>query len=489
MHNGTPSTSDTATTSQATPELNRRRLPWLRSTLRKSQQEAVASATMTATSDNFLNAFAVYLHATSAQMSWLTAIPQLFGALSQLLSAWLGNHTRRKRLVVGAAIMQALVVLAMAMLAWYRGWFGQGSNLIGMLILLAVAYFVCLNLIQPHWRAWMGGIVPQRRRGVFFARRTRLTMVSSLLIFLLGGVLLNVSAEQNAAWIGFAVLFGVAAVGRMTSSYLLGRMHDPGNDNAASDTELVNSWRQVRQALRDPIFRHYSFFVAAMQGAVALSAPFFAVYQLRDLQFTYLQYSLNSIASVATQFALLNFWGRFADRFGNRAVMIISSCIIPAVPLLWMVHTNFYYLIVVQMISGFAWAGFTLCTANYLYDIRPHHTNFAFYAAIQSATSALCVFFGALLGGLVASYAPDIWVGIFNMQWGSALFLVFIVTAVLRIGVSVYYLPLLHEPQQRKRPDMLQIIFRISRLNAISGVALDWMSVTKNDSKKNIDQD
>src|SRR5690606_40139377 len=84
---------------------------WLRRTLRLSQQEAVASATMTATGDNFFNAFAIYLNATAVQMGWLTAIPQLFGALFQILSAWLGNYLPRKPLVVGTAIVQTGVVM------------------------------------------------------------------------------------------------------------------------------------------------------------------------------------------------------------------------------------------------------------------------------------------------------------------------------------------------------------------------------------------
>lgn len=469
----------TADTIAASQHHNRRRKSWLRKTLRRSQQEAVASAAMTATSDNFLNAFAVYLRASAVQMGWLTAIPQLFGAFSQLISAWIGNHIRRKPLVVVTAFVQALGVVGLAGLAWQRRG-GATAWQVQILIMLAVIYFVCLNIIQPHWRAWMGGVVPQRRRGVFFAKRTRLTMVSSLLVFIIGGVLLNQSAEQDSAWLGFAVLFAIAAAGRGVSGILLGRMHDPDSTQSTSDSDLIDTWHHVREALRDPTFRNYSFFVAAMQGAVALSAPFFAVYMLRDLHFTYLQYSLNSIASVATQFLLLSFWGRFSDSFGNRSVMILSSCIIPIVPLLWLVSPHPYYLILVQIISGFAWSGFTLSTANYLYDIRPHHTNFAFYAALQSATSALCVFSGALMGGFVASKAPAVWLDLLQLKnWGHALFLVFMVTSSLRICVAIFFLPRLHEPHRRRGSDIRQIIFRIARLNAISGVALDWMSVAK----------
>ncbi|HBF45653.1 MAG TPA: MFS transporter, partial [Shewanella frigidimarina] len=50
-------------------------MSWLRCTLRRSQQEAVASSTMTATSDNFFNAYAIFLGASLGQMGWVTGLP------------------------------------------------------------------------------------------------------------------------------------------------------------------------------------------------------------------------------------------------------------------------------------------------------------------------------------------------------------------------------------------------------------------------------
>lgn len=461
----------------------------LRKTLRCSHQEAVASATMTGTSDNFLNAFAIYLQASAMQLGWLTAIPQLFGALCQILSVWLGNHIARKPLAVVMAAVQSLFVSCMALLAIIYGLGGVVESRVNWLILLAIGYFACLNIIQPHWRAWMGSLVPQPRRGAFFATRSRLTMAASLLIFIGGGSVLSLSAASERTWIGFALLFGVAAGGRMVSSFLLSRMHDPEPDSAQNAMRLRDSWRHVRDSLRDPTFRNYSFFVACTQGAVALSAPFFAVYMLRDLEFTYLQYSINSIASIATQFVMLHFWGRFSDRFGNHLVMMISSCMIPIIPLLWLVSPDRNYLLLVQVISGVSWSGFTLSTANYLYDIRPHNTNFALYAAIQSGTSALLVFCGGLLGGYLGGHAPEIAMGISD-YWtpGSSLFIVFITTALLRMLVVAYFMPKLKEPKIRRRPRILEVIFRVARFNAISGVALDWVSVTRKSSSKDPDK-
>jgi len=455
----------------------------LRNSLRLSQKEAVASAAMTGTNDNFLNAFAISLQATAVQMGWLTALPQLFGAIWQIVSVWLGNHFQRRQLVVGVAALQSGVVAIMALLAVAYGFGELPDSRVFWLIALAVAYFSCINIIQPHWRAWMGSLVPAARRGVFFAARSRLTMSSSLLIFVSGGVVLSWSDASDRAWLGFAFLFGAAAVGRMISAVLLWRMHDPEPEASKSSMRLRDSWLHIGESLKDPTFRHYSFFVAGLQGAVAVSAPFFAVYMLRDLEFTYLQFSLNSIASVGTQFLMLRFWGRFSDRFGNHLVMIISSCMIPIIPLLWLVSPNHYYLLLVQVISGVFWSGFTLSTANYLYDIRPHQTNFALYAAVQSGTSALMVFCGGVLGGYLARHAPEIADGMASV-WrpGNDLFIVFMATALIRASVVIFFLPLLKEPQIRRRPQLLDVILRVARISSISGVVLDWMSVTRKGS-------
>lgn len=458
----------------------RNRTLWLRPTLRRSQQEAVASATMTATGDNFFNAFAIYLNASAVQMGWLTAIPQLFGALFQLLSAWLGNYLPRKPLVVVTAGIQATVVGLLSILALTRS-----ENSVAWLITLAVFYFSCMNFIQPQWRAWMGSIVPQRRRGVFFASRTRLTMIASLGIFVSGGALLSVSEQIGAVWLGFALLFAAAATGRGISARLLAQMHDPDpHPHPASRKGFLQSMQQLRESLKDKTFRDYSFFVAGMQGVVAISAPFFAVYMLRDLQFTYLEYSLNAIASILTQFLTLTFWGKFSDRFGNRIVMLLSSVLIPLLPILWMISPDFYYLLFVQMASGFLWSGFSLSTANYLYDIRPHKSDFAVYAAMQSALSASAVFCGAIIGGLIASAAPFIVdVVPFMDIMRSPLYLVFIASCVLRVGVAAWFIPRAVEPKVRKRPKFLQVIYRVSRFSSISGISLDWLSVTRRGQK------
>ena len=141
--------------------------PRLRKTLRHSQQEAVASGLMTATSDNFLNAFAIYLQASAVQLGWLTALPQLAGAIMQIVSIWLGGHIPRKPLVVGTAFLQSAIVAGMATVALPISAMFLPSDQVTLLIRLSIGYFDCINIVQPHWRAWMGASSPSKRAAPF----------------------------------------------------------------------------------------------------------------------------------------------------------------------------------------------------------------------------------------------------------------------------------------------------------------------------------
>ena len=469
------------TTEQPSSQQDNRRSArhtWLRATLRYSQKEALASSAMTTASDHFFNAFAIFIQASMNQLGLLTGFPQLFGALMQFVSVGMANFFCRKNIIVIGALVQACGLLAMAALAIIRPEHG-----VWLFIILAMLHHGLLNFVQPHWRAWMGNIVPPRRRGKFFASRSRITMLASLAVFLAGGALLNLMADVELVWLGFALLFLLAAVGRFYSARYLWLMHDP--QVQLPQKAVADNWHKWRIAWQDPVFRQYSLLVASMQSMVAISAPFFAVYMLNELHLTYLQFVLSGVASIATQFITLKFWGKFSDKFGNRLVMVITSAMLPMVPLLWLFSGDFTYILIIQALSGLGWSGFTLSTTNYLYDIRPHQSDFATYAAMQAGLSAALVFLGSLLGGLIASFAlPFADMSGLSTILASSIFVVFIASSIGRFAVFAYFIPRLQEPHIRRRPQMLDLVMRISRFNAITGVNFDWLTVSKKSKNK-----
>ncbi len=440
-----------------------------------SQKEAVASSAMTSACDNFMNAFALHLGATSIQMGFLTAFPQLLGSLMQLVSVWLGTFFTRRMLVLCTALLQTLLMSGFAVLA-----VKHRDDLAGDLIMLVIAYQCSSNLIQPQWRAWLGAMARQNQRGVFFAARTRLTMATSLAVFVIGGVVLTMGDIIGLAWIGFFLMFLAATVGRAFSCFYLFNMNDPVPQTVVPvSTQFYETFGIVREAFKDPVFRNYSYFVAGMQGAAAISAPFFAVYMLKVLNFSYFQYSMNLAAAIAAQFLMLRYWGRLSDKHGNRYIMLVCSAVLPALPVLWLFSANFYYLLVVQLLSGLAWSGFNLTTANYLYDIRPHHSNFATYASLQAIVTAAMVFAGGLAGGYLAALS-GLLVKLTPFSLGAGLFIVFLASGIVRAVMLFWFIPRAEEPRIRTHPQLFKLLYRIARYNS-NGVVLDWLTVTEKD--------
>jgi len=84
--------------------------PEVDNSLRHSVHDGVAYSVMSGAGETYLSAFAVFLHANTAQIGLLTSLPALIGSIAQLLSAWLGRRVRsRMHVILPCVVVQALV--------------------------------------------------------------------------------------------------------------------------------------------------------------------------------------------------------------------------------------------------------------------------------------------------------------------------------------------------------------------------------------------
>ncbi len=440
--------------------------------LRHSVRDAVAYSVMAGGAETYLSAFALFLHASASQVALVATVPPLVGAFFQFLSAWLGHRSgRRKPIIISGAALQALVWLPLLLLPV---WFPQQA--ITLLIACLILYHAGANLAAPLWVSLMGDLVAERKRGRFFARRTRLATVTSFVSLASAGAVLYGFTRQGHTLLGYGVVFVCAALARLVSVYHLARMHEPERQGPALPA-LRLSWSGLR-ALRQSSALRYSLFLVCMQFAVGIAAPFFAVYMLRDLQFNYVQFMANTGTAVLMQFLMLNTWGRISDIFGNRLILVTTGSMIPFLPLLWLVSDNFWYLVGVQVISGFAWAGFSLSSGNFLYDLIPSARRSA-AMAFHSVLVAIGVFLGGMLGALLAWVVPAEW-AFAGQQFTlpSVLLVVFAVSALLRLLVAAVFLPGLREVRQvRRTMSARELVFRVTRFNAFSGLLYEVVTM------------
>jgi MFS family permease len=453
--------------------------------LRHSLRDGVYFSAMIGSAESYFSAFAVFLKASTAQIGLLAALPPILASFSQLSSAWIGQALGAKRqgssvrrhIIVFGAVLQALTLIPLALLPMiYPQW------ALPLLIACAVVYFIGPNIGSPQWGSLMGDLVPEARRGRFFALRTRLSSLANFSALILAGFVLHAFDQLERTYIGFLVLFVGAAFMRLASAWHLAHMHDPPGHLAA----LEAPWhRELWRAFRGTGLLRFSVFFACMQFAVAIASPFFTLYMLRDLEFSYVAFMFNTAASVCVQFLTLSRWGRLSDLFGNRLILVTTGLIIPLLPSLWLVSTSYAYLLAVQALSGLAWAGFTLSATNSVYDLTPRNHR-ATLMAVHNVLGATGVFLGAALGGWLGTVLPRE-IDLFGVQgsWLTPLYGVFLISTLARLTVAAVFLPRLKEARKVRRMTRTGLIFRVTRVHPVSGMVFEIVGrFRRNDDDK-----
>ena len=440
--------------------------------LSHSIKDGVSFAIMGGVSESYFSAYAIFLKATAPQVGMLASLPPLLASFAQMFSVWLGQVTgQRRAIIVAGASLQVAALLCIAVLPHQLP---RWSFVV--LLVSVVIYLVGPNLGAPQWGSQMGAIVPEAIRGRFFARRTRLSSLSSFSALICGGIILQLFAQAGQTWLGFLAIFCIGMCARSVSAWHLNQIYDPPRPHVESLPDERDGLPSPTLLRENPNFLRFSLFFACMQAAVAVSGPFVVVYLLRDLHYSYVQLMCNTGASVLLQFLVLSRWGRLGDLFGNRIILRVTGFSIPVIPALWVLSPDFWYLLMVQMLSGLIWSGFSLSASNYLFDLTPQAKRGGMMA-FHNLLSSLAVFAGASLGGYLALTLPrEATLGPLAMHWGSVYYGVFLCSALIRIVVATSFLPRLKEVRSVRSMTYHGLIFRVTRFSPVSGVIFDVVS-------------
>ena len=130
------------------------------------------------------------------------------------------------------------------------------------------------------------------------------------------------------------------------------------------------------------------------------------LYMLRDLHLAYWGYGSWLAAGILGQLLTLRAWGRFADRFGNKALLTVTGFMVPFLPMLYLAGTNLLFLLFVNFLGGVTWGGLALGLQNYVFDaVRPEDRAKA--VATYSTINAVGWCLGALMGSWLVHVLPS----------------------------------------------------------------------------------
>ena len=390
---------------------------------------------------NYITPYALAMNASTTQIGFLSGFPAIAMVLTQLVSPILVEKTgNRKRLLLVAAFLHTLMWLPILLIPYifhsYQVWW-----LIAFITVLTA--FDAIG--NAPWNSMMADIVPLAVRGRYFAERSRINNLVALILSFVAGGILQVLTKNG--FMGFSIIFAGAMVSRFFSFYFLSQMVYP---SVVVPKTKQASILKLATTLGSTNIGKYIVFNTLMNLSVSFSAPFFSVYMLRDLKFSYLTYVIVNATSVLVMLIFMPFWGKRIDKAGSIKVMKTASFFVPVLPLLWLLSPNVYYICGIQVIGGFGWSGCILALNLFLFDAAPAENRTRYIAlsnALMFGGSAL----GSLLGGILAPILPAIMM--------NRLYTIFLISGVARIIVVVFFMPGISEVRQVPATTYREILF------------------------------
>jgi MFS family permease len=390
----------------------------------------------------YVTPFALLIGSNNFHIGILNSLPGIIGNISQILTIRIMEKTSRKKICIYATAAQAFSWLLLALVG-VLFLFNQGLENLPILLIIFYSFLVLFGSFGgPAWNSWMKDLVSKGERGSYFGRRNKIVIFVSLLSTIVAGILLD-SFEKKV--FGFILIFCIAFLGRLTSSYLFTRKYEPP---FRQEKEYYFSFFEFLKRAPGNAFGNFVIFISLVNFSVMISSPFFGVYMLKNLSFSYSSFMLVSTASIISTILFMDYWGKEIDKKGCVFVMKFCGAFIFLIPVLWLFSiffpSNFlvFYLFFVEFFSGYVWAGFNLAASNYIFNTVTRQ-RIAICTTYFSIITSISSFFGASIGGGISS--------IFSSVAGiSSILFIFILSAVLRLAVYIFMIGKVREAEMRK---------------------------------------
>ncbi len=430
----------------------------IRSSLRASTFDGVLATLFdSVTGGVLISNFLLELGAGPVEIGMISSIPMLVNLL-QPLGAYLADQTTSRRryslwIFLPARLMWLILVPAIGLV-------GSLHTTPQRLVQWTLAIIWVTHILEAFgnasWLSWMAALVPQRLRGRYFGFRNSASSLTNLIGVPLLGLAVSAWPGGTLSGYGAVVVFGVV-VGLLSMGCQL-FMTDVNPQLAPvthSDTANPLPSGTAFSFLKDANFLKFLLYFGLWSFAVNVSAPFFNLYMLDNLGIDFRAVTSYSSLNAGANLLMLVFWGKLADRIGNRPLLLIIGVLVSLTPLLWLgagsdAISLWVWLPLLHLLDGGTWAAVNLCNNNLQMAVAPLR-NQSSYFAIAAAVGGVCGAMGITAGGFLATPA-----GVGGVAG------LFALSAVLRLAAL---LPLVFVQEQRSVPlaHLIGVLFPVRR--------------------------
>lgn len=410
-----------------------------RESLENSLKDCMSTSAMTGFGDNFISPYLIAMNAKPYQIGLLTSLPNLISPFSQIIGSKLMTKISRKSILSFSTLFQGLMWLPIILAGYLyvKGFLWAPTFLI--LFYSIYAFFGSFGV--PAWVSWMGDLVKEKELGTYFGLRNSIGTLASIIAIILAGFILDLTkiVLQKSIFIGFSVIFILALIFRFLGRHFLLKQYEP---KFVFEKQHYFSFIDFLKKGLKTNFGKFVIITTLLNFSVNIVGPYFNIYILKDLKFSYLQFMILNVVGAFSHFIFSIFWGRIGDKFSHLSVLKFSSFLISLVSLLWFFTIfltpieSFYYLIFVNIFSGFSWSAFTLASGNF------------FYLSVSAPKRGLCasysqVFYG--LGVVAGAMSGSLLLKILNI-YINPIILLAIISGILRMICAFLFLIFISEP-------------------------------------------
>jgi MFS family permease len=410
--------------------------PQIRDSLRASTLDGIFATVFSNIAGGvLLSNFLVELNATPVQIGMLAAIPMVAN-LMQPLGAYFSDRTTSRHnycfwIYAPARLIWLLLIGGIALFSYGKI---DSQSLICWTLAIVFATNMLGALGSASWLSWLAALVPRRLRGRYFGVRNSAANLTSLISIPFAGFMVSLFPEGSIEGYGVVLFIGVV-MGLLSLVFQWGMSDvNPQEQNAAKDakTESVSSPSQVEASpleaensttetptsaspslmtliLKDSNYLRFLLYFGVWMFSVNLSAPFFNLYMLDNLALDVSWVTIYNSLTAGANLLMLIFWGKLADRVGNRFLLLTVGVLVAMTPILWLgtgtdALSIWLWLPLLHILAGGTWAAIDLCNNNIQLGIAPRQ-NQSSYFAIAAAIAGVSGALGTTAGGFLAQFA------------------------------------------------------------------------------------
>jgi MFS family permease len=334
----------------------------------------VASTIVASTSNNYFSLFAIsVLGATNYQVGLISSLPQFIGMFAMIIgSLILGRLEEKKKFTALSILFTRLFVFSMVFImfvpAEYRSW---------VFVLLVGFMNFPGSFMLLSWQSLIGDLIPDKRRSSFFSERNRILTIVGMIITFLMGVMLQQFNESNP--FPYQCLFFLAFVFGLVEVYYLFR-HIEHKKEKSPEQKKAKKLEIKWDVFKDKRFVIFLICALYFNFTWQVAWPLFNIYQIKDAHATGLWISLFTVANQISQIVSYKWWGKMADKHSNAKMLIFVAIGMASAPLLTVLSTNLYYLILVNIFTGLFVSGTVLLLFNQLLEVTTEDNRSSYIA-------------------------------------------------------------------------------------------------------------